>query len=145
METANLRQVVLQVAMENSTESAAMHAALRFVVVSDIPSEHKRVLIDVITRALRESEATEVRRKNAEAVELPWQAEDVTRLESLLENKIARSWQNADEILMGISGQLHRSPREVRSKATQLGLGRAVDYAIAKTQSVTPDKNNVWK
>jgi hypothetical protein len=135
-----VRNVVLQVAMANTPESVAMHAALRFVVVSDIPSDHKRVLIDVLTQALREAEATEVRRRNAAEVEQPWQPGDVTHLEALLEHKVARSWQHADEILMGIAAQLHRSPHEVRSKAIELGLGRAVDYAIAKTQIVRSDE-----
>jgi hypothetical protein len=113
-----------------------MHAALRFVVVSDIPSDHKRVLIDVLTHALREADAAEVRLKNADRVAPPWQPEDVTRLESMLERKVARSWQNADEILMRIAAEMHRSPQDVRTKATQLGHGHAVDYSIAKAQVV---------
>ena len=116
-----------------------MHAALRFVVVSDIPFDHKRVLIDVLTHAVREADAAEVRLKNADQTPQPWSPEDVTRLESLLERKVARSWQHADEIVMGISAQLHRNPRDVRAKATQLGLGNAVDYAIARMQAATKE------
>ncbi|HEY6644254.1 hypothetical protein [Povalibacter sp.] len=112
-----------------------MHAALRFIVVSDVPSEHKRVLIDVLTRALREADAAEVRLRNADQAPQPWQPEDETRLESMLERKVARGWQHADEILMGIAAQLHRNPHDIRAKATQLGLGHAVDYAIARTQA----------
>ncbi len=113
-----------------------MHAALRFVVVSDIPFDHKRVLIDVLTHALREADAAEVRLKNADVAPQPWQPEDVTRLESMLEGKVARGWQHADEILLRIAADLHRDPRDVRAKATQAGLGRAVDYAIAKAEIV---------
>ncbi len=122
--------------MQNRSESAAMHAALRFVVVSDIPADHKRVLIDVLTQALRADEVAELERKNATKVQPPWAAEDVARLESVLAHKVARSWQNADEIVMGTAVQLHREPFDVRAKAKQLGLGRAVDYAIAKAEIV---------
>lgn len=135
-----MHRVVLQEVMSNTSESAQMHAALRFVVVSDIPSDHKRVLIDVLTHAVREKDAADVRLKNADQAPQPWSPEDVTRLESLLERKVARSWQHADEILMGTAAQLHRNPRDVRAKATQLGLGHVVDYAIAKMRIVAKEE-----
>jgi hypothetical protein len=125
--------------MTDRSESIAKHAALRFVVVSDIPAEHKRVLINVLTQALREDDAAELRRKSAEQTRPPWTPEGVARLQSLLEGKIARSWQHADEILMGTAAQLQREPLDVRSQATRLGLGRAVDYAVAKAEIVASD------
>lgn len=131
---------MLQEGMANTPESTAMHAALRFVVVSDIPSEHKRVLIDVLTQALRAADASELRLKNAHATSEPWQPEEIARLQSLLERRIARSWQHADEILMGAAAQLHRNRVDIRAKATQLGLGGAVDYAIAKAQAVAKEE-----
>jgi hypothetical protein len=137
---SNMCRAVLQEIMSNISGSAAMHAALRFVVVSDIPSDHKRVLIDVLTHAVREQDAADLRLKNADQTPQPWSPEDVTRLESVLEHKVARSWQHADEILMGIAAQLHRNPRDVRAKATELGLGHAVDYAIAKTRIVAKEE-----
>ncbi|MBB6096310.1 hypothetical protein HNQ60_005232 [Povalibacter uvarum] len=125
--------------MPDRSESIAKHAALRFVVVSDIPADHKRVLISVLTQALRDDDAAELRVKSDAQARPPWAPEDVVQLQSLLEQKVARSWQHADEILMGVAAQLHREPRDVRSKATQLGLGRAVDYAVAKAEIVASD------
>ena len=116
-----------------------MHAALRFLVVSDLPSVHKRVLIDVLTQVLRAADAEELRLRNAREEPPPWRPEEIARLESLLEHRIARSWQHADEILLGAAAQLRRSPADIRAKATQLGRGAAVDYAIAKAQAAASD------
>lgn len=45
--------------MKNPQRPAALHAALRFVITSEIPAEYKATLIEVLTRTLRDEEAAE--------------------------------------------------------------------------------------
>jgi hypothetical protein len=118
--------------MQDSHRPAALHAALRFVVTSDIPAEHKAILIEVLIQTLRDEEAIELRRKSAARVEVEWQEHEVVQLRSLLQDRIAKSWQHADECVMQLAAQLQRDPRSIRDKATELGLGASVDYRFAK-------------
>jgi hypothetical protein len=118
--------------MRDSQRPAAVHAALRFVITSDIPSEHKATLIEVLTQALRDDDAAELRRQTAAQARGEWQEHEITHLKTFLQDRIARSWQHADECLMQLAAQLHRDPRSVRDKATQVGLGASVDYRVAK-------------
>ena len=61
-----------------------------------------------------------------------WQEHEIVQLNSYLPGRIAKSWQHADECVMHLAAQLHRDPRSVRDKATELGFGAAVDYRFSK-------------
>ena len=118
--------------MRNSNRPAALQAALRFVVSSSIPSEHKSILIEVLTQAVRDDDAAELNREAAAQARGEWQEHEIVQLKSFLHGRTARSWQHADECVMHVAAQLHRDPGSVRQKATDLGLGTAVDYRFAK-------------
>lgn len=118
--------------MRNSHRPKALHAALRFVIASDMPAEHKATLIEVLTQAVRDDEAAELHREAATQSQGEWQEHEIVQLKSFLHGRVARSWQHADEGVMHLSAQLHRDPESVRRKATELGLGTAVDYRFAK-------------
>jgi hypothetical protein len=126
--------------MQDSDRPAALHAALQFVITSSIPSEHKATLIEVLTRALRDDEAAELRRQAVANARGEWQEHEIEQLKAFLRDRIARSWQHADECVMHLAAQLHRDPRSVRDKATDLGLGASVDYrfAMARRQTREP-------
>jgi hypothetical protein len=106
---------------------------LQFLIASDIPSEHKTVLMEALTEALRSSQVEDV----VEGGTGPWQQHETDQLQSFLEGKTANSWQHADELLMRVAAQLHRDPGEVRAKATELGFGVGVDYRLAKAWAAT--------
>ena len=118
--------------MRDSRREAALHAALRFVVTSDDGAEHKAILIDVLTQALRDDATAEQSRRAVAQAGAEWQEHEVAQLTSFLQDRPARSWQHADESVMQLAAQLHRDPQSVRDKATQLGLGASVDYRFAK-------------
>jgi hypothetical protein len=118
--------------MKQPQRPAALHAALRFVITSEMPAEHKATLIQVLTQAIRDDEAAELRRQAVARSQGEWQEPEVARLKSFLNGRVATSWQNADECVMQLATQLHRDPGSVRHKATELGLGTAVDYRFAK-------------
>jgi hypothetical protein len=115
-----------------SQRPQALHAALRFVITSDIPSEHKATLIDVLTQTLRNDRAAEEQQALAREHQ-PWQEHEILQIKSFLSDRVATSWQLADECVMHLVAQLHRDPRVIRDKAVELGLGASVDYRIAKT------------
>jgi hypothetical protein len=112
--------------------SAALRAALQFVIASDMPSAHKATLIEVLTQTMRDDETAELKRREIAQAGHEWQEHEITHLKVFLQHRLAKSWQHADECLMQIAAQLHRDPRTVREKATQLGLGASVDYRFAK-------------
>ncbi|HEX4972547.1 MAG TPA: hypothetical protein VFV69_15940 [Steroidobacteraceae bacterium] len=118
--------------MQEPRRLAQLHAALRFVVTSNIVAEHKPILIDVLTQALRDDETAELNRQAIARAGAEWQESEVTQLSELIHDRVATSWQHADECVMHLAAQLHRDPQSVRDKATQLGLGAAVDYRLAK-------------
>lgn len=118
--------------MRNPNRPAALHAALRFTIVSNMPSEHKAILIEVLTQALRDDEAAELHRDAVAQAQGEWQEHEIAQLKSFLHGRTARSWQHADECVMHVAAQLHRDPGSVRQKATDLGMGTAVDYRFAK-------------
>lgn len=118
--------------MQESRRSAALHAALRFVIASDGGAEHKPILIDVLTQALRDDETAELRRQAVAQASGEWQEHEIVQLTTYLQDRLARSWQHADESVMHLAAQLHRNPQSVRDKAKQLGLGGSVDYRFAK-------------
>ena len=119
--------------MQAPTWSAALHAALRYVITSEITAVHKATLIEVLTRALRDHDAAELHRQASAQAGGEWQEAEILELEAFLQGRIASSWQHADECVMRMAAQLHRDPRSVRDKATQLGLGASVDYRFART------------
>jgi hypothetical protein len=97
-----------------------------------MPSEHKATLIEVLTQALRDDEAAGLQREAAVQAQGEWREDEILQLRSLLQGQAATSWQHADECVMRLAGQLHRDPETVRRKATELGLGPAVDYRFAR-------------
>jgi hypothetical protein len=105
-----------------------IRATLQFLIASNIPSEHKAVLMEALTDALRNSLLENV----TEGGTGPWQAHETDQLQTFLEGKLANSWQHADELLTRVAAQLHRNPVDVRAKATELGFGVGVDYRLAK-------------
>jgi hypothetical protein len=118
--------------VRDAHRSAALQAALQFVTASDMPSAHKVTLIEVLTQTMRDDETAELRRREIAQAGDEWQEHEITHLKVFLQHRLAKSWQHADECLMQIAAQLHRDPRSVREKATQLGLGASVDYRFAK-------------
>jgi hypothetical protein len=119
--------------MRDLRRLAALHAALRFVVTSDTGAEHKAILIDVLTQALRDDETAELTQRALALAGGEWQEHEIAHLTSFLHDRPAKSWQQADECVMHLAAQLHRHPQAVRDKATELGLAAAVDYRFAKT------------
>jgi hypothetical protein len=119
--------------MRDPRRLAALHAALRFVITSDTGAEHKAILIDVLTQAVRDDEAAELKQRALALARGEWQQHEIAHLTSFLQDRPAKSWQQADECVMHLAAQLHREPQSVRDKATELGLGAAVDYRFAKS------------
>ena len=119
---------------------AALHAALRFVVTSGIPSEYKPTLIEVLTQAIRDEEAASLLRGSVAQSQGEWQEPEIEQLKSSLHGRIAKSWQHADECVMQLATQLHRDPASVRHKAAEIGLAAAVDYRFARQQAQDREK-----
>jgi len=126
--------------MKHPRRPAALHAALRFVITSEMPSEHKATLIEVLTQAIRDEGAASLRREAAAHLQAEWQEPEIVQLKSFLHGRIAKSWQHADECVMQLAAQLHRDPVSVRHKATELGLGTAVDYRVARELKPTREE-----
>jgi hypothetical protein len=111
----------------------AIRETLQFVVSSDITSKHKGVLVNALTDALRNAETVH----RAEANRPPaaeWQTHEEQVMLEMLRGKTAKSWQHADELVMRVASQLHRSLVDVRKKAASMGVGLAVDYRLVKAQ-----------
>lgn len=126
--------------MKHPQRSAALHAALRFVITSETPGEHKATLIEVLTQAIRDDEAAELHREAAAKAQGEWQEHEVVELKSFLHGQTAKSWQHADECVMQIATRLRRDPAAVRHKATELGLGTAVDYRFVRQFKLSRDE-----
>jgi hypothetical protein len=110
-----------------------MRDALHFLVSSDIPAQHKRILIEVVAQAMRDDDAAALRCAALLEIDAAaWQPHEATTIQLFLQGKIARTWQHADEILMRLATELHRKPANVRTKATELGFGMGVDYRLAQ-------------
>lgn len=122
----------VEVAMQDSPRSAALHAALRFVITNDSLAEHKSALIDALLQALRDDDdAAALHRRTVAQTYREWQDDEIVQLKSSLQDRVALSWQDADECVMHLAAQLTRDPRSVRDKVLELGLGAAVDYRLA--------------
>lgn len=115
--------------MRDLQTAAAVRAALQYVIATEMPADHKSVLIETLTGALRIRQAADEEPVQSER---PWQREEAAHLESVLQGRLAKSWQDADESLMHLALQLRRTPAEVRTMAAKLGVGAGVDYALAK-------------
>lgn len=126
--------------MKHPNRLAALHAALRFVITSEMPSEHKATLIEVLTQAIRDDEAAELHRQAAARSRGEWQEHEIVELKSFLHGQTAGSWQQADECVMQLATRLHRDPASVRHKATELGLGPAVDYRFVRKFKLSCDE-----
>jgi hypothetical protein len=124
-------RVVMQ---EFSYSSGAIREALRFVEDSNIPDNHKRVLVGVVLHALRNVGAVAFNDTMHSESE-PWQQHEVQTLAAHLEGKRAVNWQHADELVMWLVACLRRNPEDIRKKALELGFGAGVDYRIAKSTS----------
>ncbi len=118
--------------MQDSQRGAALSAALRFVIASEMPSHHRAVLMEVLTQAMRDESAAELRRTTVAQAQGEWRDHEIVQLKSLLQGRTATSWQHADQCVMHVAAQLHRPADSVRTKAAELGFGAAVDYKIAK-------------
>lgn len=131
---------VPKIRMRNSHRPAALHAALGFVISSSMPSEHKATLVDVLTQAVHNAESAEMHREAFAQAQGEWQEHEIVQLKSFLHGRTARSWQHADECVMHLAAQLRRDPGAVRHKATELGLGTAVDYRFARQLNQSRDE-----
>lgn len=119
--------------MLTAPTSESTRATLQYVLTSEIPGEHKSVLIGLLTQALRDLDAARVR-SSAGAPPEPWRSDEIDTVQAFLVGKTANSWQHADELLMHLVTQLKRSPQDVRCKATALGYAAGVDYSIARAR-----------
>ena len=117
--------------MAPQKRSEALSGALQFLVSSSIPSQYKSLLLDLVGQAMRAEEVAE-RDLVAQAATPEWQPDEVACVHELLQGKIARSWQHADELLMRLATQLGRKPADVRSKALEFNLGAGVDFRLAQ-------------
>jgi hypothetical protein len=117
----------------------SLREALQFLIRSDMPDEPKRMLIAVVMEALAAKEAAVVVRDNIVKSYPLWQQAEIDLASSFLHGKVAKSWQNADEVLTNLVRQLHRDAADVRAKATELGLGASVDYRLARVAAKPND------
>jgi hypothetical protein len=113
--------------VQDPTETAK-RTALQFVHSSDIPPEHKAVILEALSESLRNHLSVGA---TTEA-ERTWNPDEEAGVRSFLDNKPARGWQHADELVMALAARLHRTPNDVRRKAVELGLGVSVDYRLAR-------------
>jgi hypothetical protein len=112
--------------------TAVIREALQCIEGSNIPDEHKRVLVAVVSHTLQNAGAgafPDARRGASDT----WQQHEVQTLAAQLEGKVAANWQHADELVMRLVACLRRNPDDVRKKAMELGFGAGVDYRIAKS------------
>ena len=113
-----------------------LRAALQFLMQSEIPSEHKVVLVDAVVQALREHDAAITRSELAAAqASAEWQPHETEQLREYLSGKVASGWQHADEVAVHLATQLHRQRDDIRAKAVELGFGVAIDYRLARAQA----------
>ena len=112
-----------------------LRATLQFLMKSEIPSEHKVVLVDAVVQALREHDAAVARSELAAQASAEWQPHETEQLREYLRGRVASSWQHADEVAVHLAAQLHRQRDDIRAKAVELGFGVAVDFRLARAQS----------
>jgi hypothetical protein len=110
----------------------ALREALQFLIRSDMPSEPKRMLIEVVMEALVTKEAAAVVRDTAKKTSPAWQQAEIDRLTAFLQGKVSKSWQHGDELVTHLVRELKRNAVDVRAKAIELGFGVSVDYRLAR-------------
>jgi hypothetical protein len=120
--------------MRDARDITAIRETLRFVIDSQIPAQHKAIVIDALAQALRAADDVKRSLEIQEMASEEWRPEEALMIEAALRGKVANSWQHADEVLMRLARGLHRRHDDVRRKATELGHGAAVDYALAKAR-----------
>lgn len=125
--------------MRDSEATTALREALQFLIGSDLPAQHKRVLVEAVTQALRAGRSAEIDLEAKKPTPQEWLPQETERIAAFLHEKVAGSWQHADEILIGLAGELRRAPDDVRRKAIELGFGVGVDYRLAKRHAVTKE------
>lgn len=118
----------------------SLREALQFLIRSDMPADPKRMLIEVVMESLAAREAAVVVRGAATQSHPAWQQTEIDLAASFLQGKVAKSWQNADEVVTHLVRQLHRYAEDVRTKAIELGFGAAVDYRLAKLVSAESEQ-----
>ena len=118
----------------------SLREALQFLIRSDMPADPKRILIEVVMESLAVRDAAVAVRGAINKTHPAWQQTEIDLATSFLQGKIAKSWQNADEVVTHLVRQLHRYAEDVRTKAVELGLGTAVDYRLAKLASLKSEK-----
>jgi hypothetical protein len=111
---------------------AALRSTLQYTKSSDIPADHKVLLLALLTEALRDQQDHDTKAAALQRSAKPWLDADTTTLQSLLSGKVATSWQHADELLTSAAQRLGRDPQYVRSRATDLGFGAGVDFRLAR-------------
>ena len=112
--------------------TVVIREALQCIDNSDIPDRHKRVVVAVVSHALRNAGAgafADTRRVAGDS----WEQHEVQTIAAHLAGKVAVSWQHADELVQWLVACLRRTPDDIRKKAMELGFGAGVDYRIAKS------------
>ena len=120
--------------MSSQKRNDALLAALRFLITSSTPAQHKKVLIGVVVQAMRADQIAQRELEAKQRAETIWCPQELETLRELLQGKVARSWQEADELLMHLATKLKRVPENVRGKALELDFGAAIDYRLAQAQ-----------
>ena len=115
--------------------SKAIREALPFVALSDLPAEHKSVVMEVIAQALNESEEAERAGLGRNKMG-PWDEAELQVVATHLQGKVAASWQNADELVVDLALRLNRVPTDVKEKGKELGYAVAVDYRAARERAL---------
>lgn len=110
----------------------ALREALQFLIRSDMPADPKRMLIEVVMESLAHREAAVAVRDTGKKTHAVWQPTEIDLATALLQGRVAKSWQDADEVVTRLVRELHRDAEEVRAKAVELGFAVAVDYRLAK-------------
>ncbi len=116
----------------------ALREALQLLITSDMQAEPKRLLIEAVMDTLAAREAAIVAHNSVQKVEAAWQPAEIELAAAFLKDKVASSWQNADELVTHLANQLRRNAHDVRVKAIELGLGMGVDYRLARIKNATP-------
>lgn len=113
---------------------AALRSTLQYTKSSTIPSDHKVLLIALLTEALRHQQEQDTKSAALENAAKPWQEADSAMVRSSLAGKVATSWQHADEMLALLVAKLGRESQSqyVRSRAIELGVGAGVDFRLAR-------------
>ncbi len=110
-----------------------LREALQCLITSDLPADPKRILISAVMDSLVQREAAIAARAAVGESCTAWKSTELDQAVAFLKGKVAKSWQNADEIVMHLARELHRLPVDVRNKAIELGFAVAVDYRQART------------